>query len=229
LFALTTCIPTYAQDNYSDEQQSYSDEQQSNQQTSQRQSNQQRSDARRTIERYDENDDGMLQRVELPQDMRSSFSRLDRDKSGDLSASELREHGRRMQRSIVPVEVVCVWVSDVDQNPLSIKDLQSAYDTLQDLDENSDGQISRNELQQRRHQIASRWAKQVVNRLDQDDDGMVNEDEAQDSFLARQFDQVDNDSDGSISRQELQRSVASNRQGEQQETRAARRSQDQTR
>jgi Ca2+-binding EF-hand superfamily protein len=222
-------MSTYAQDNYSDEQQSYSDEQQSTQQMPQRQSNRQRSDARRMIERYDENDDGMLQRGELPQDMRSSFSQLDRDESGDLSASELREHGRRMQRSIVPVEVVCVWVSDVDQNRLSINDLQSAYDTLQDLDENNDGQISRNELQQRRQQIASRWAKQVVNRLDQDDDGMVDEDEAQDSFLSRNFGRLDGNEDGSISRQELQRSVASNRQDEQQETRAAQRSQDQTR
>jgi Ca2+-binding EF-hand superfamily protein len=222
LCAITVCIPTYAQNNNPNEQQS-------NQRASQTQSDRQRMDAQRMIDRFDEDGDSALQRSELPQDMRSNFSQLDRDQNGELSRSELREHARRMQRSIVPVEVVCVWVSDVDQGRLSINDLQTAYDTLQDLDEDNDGQISRRELQQRRQEIASRWARQVVNRLDQDDDGMVNQDEAEDSFLSRNFDQVDNNADGSISRQELRRSVASNRQSEQQQTRSAQRSQDQTR
>jgi Ca2+-binding EF-hand superfamily protein len=222
LCAITACVSTYAEENYSDEQQS-------KQQTSQTQSKRQRSDVRKMIERHDENGDGVLQRSELPQDMRSGFSRLDRDKNGELSANELRDHAGRMQRSIVPVEVVCVWVSDVDQGRLTINDLQTAYDTLMDLDENNDGQISRQELQQQRQQIASRWAKQVINRLDQDDDGLVDQEEAQDSFLARNFDRIDNNEDGSVSRQELQRSIASKQQDEQRQTRSAQRSQDQTR
>jgi Ca2+-binding EF-hand superfamily protein len=221
LCAITACISAYAQNDRS------SDQRQSNQQSSQTQANRQRSNAQQIIQRHDENGDGTLQRSELPQDMRSNFSQLDRDQNGKLSASELRAHSARKQRGITPVEVVCVWVSDADQGRLSVNELQTAYDTLLDLDENNDQQISRREVQQRRQEIASRWSKQVVNRLDQDDDGMVDQDEAKDSFMAGNFDQIDNNSDGSVSRQELQRSVTSNRQDEQPQSRSAQRSQNQ--
>lgn len=222
LCAMTACLPVYGQNQKQD---TYETDQQS----TQAKSDQQQSDARQMIDQYDENGDGMLQRSELPQNMRRNFSQLDRDKSGDLSASELRQHSRKMQSNTVPVEVVCVWVSDVDRGRLSLDDLQTAYDTLQDLDENNDGQISRNELQRRRQEIASRWSKQVVKRLDQDNDGQVDQEEARDSFLARQFDHVDRNGDGNISRQELQRSIASSQQNEQSGTRSAQRSQEQAR
>ena len=222
LSAVTLCSPIYAQN-------SRTNNQQSDQHSSRARSNRQQSDARRMVERYDNNDDGVLQKSELPQTMRGSFSRLDRDENGELSASELREHAKQMQRSIVPVEVVCVWVSDVDQGRLSMDDLQTAYDTLLEIDDNNDGKISQRELQQRRQELASKWAKQVINRLDENDDGLVDQDEAEESFIAGNFDRIDINEDGEISRNELQRNLASNQHGEQQENRSARRSEDHTR
>ena len=239
LFVLATCVPANAQNNYNDEgnrtnrqgaENRQSNRQSSRQQSDAQQSDRQQSDARKMIERHDENDDGVLQESELPRSMRDSFSQRDRNGNDELSASELREHARQMRRSIVPVEVVCVWVNDVDQGRLSVDDLQTAYETLSNIDDNGDGKISKSELQQRRQELASKWAKQVVSRLDENDDGQVNEDEAADSFVSRNFDQIDNNSDGKISRQELSSSLASTDRGQQEQgTRSARRSEDQTR
>jgi len=225
LCAVSACFPAHVLSKEKEK-----DNQQSNQETSRRmQSNRDRSDAQRMIERYDENDDGALERSELPRNMQSDLSRLDRNEDGKLSASELRDHARQMRRSVVPVEVVCIWVSDVDQGRLSINDLQNAYDTLNDIDENNDGKISKNELQQRRNELASKWVKQVVSRLDENDDGSIDEDEAEDSFLARRFDQFDTNGNGKISRQELKSTLTSNQGENRDQTRSARRSDDQTR
>ncbi len=188
--------------------------------------------AQHMINQYDENEDGVLERSELPRDKRSSFSKLDRDGNGKLTANELKQHAQNMKRRVVPVEMIYIWVSDANRGGLSLNDLQDAYDTLQDIDDNGDGQISRDELQQRRQEITSKWARTLLKRLDDNDDGQVSEDEAQGTSLARQFDQIDQNGNNEISRQELRKYLASDQnrnQGQEQDYRSARRSRDQSR
>jgi Ca2+-binding EF-hand superfamily protein len=159
--------------------------------------------ASQTIERFDENGDGALQRGELPDNLRTSFSRLDRNSDRKISSTELRQHARRMARRVIPLEVVYIWVNDADQGQLSLNELQDAYQTLQAIDRDGNGRLSSQELRQRREQNAERWTQTVINRIDDDDNGQISWQEARDTFLSNRFDSVDKNRDDRISRSEL--------------------------
>jgi Ca2+-binding EF-hand superfamily protein len=159
--------------------------------------------ASQMIERFDKNGDGALQRGELPENLRTSFARLDRNSDKKLSSTEIRQHARRMARRVIPLEVVYIWVSDADQGQLSLNELQDAYQTLQSIDRDGNGKLSSQELRQRREQNADRWTQTVMKRIDDNDNGQISLQEARDTFLANRFDRVDKNRDDRISRNEL--------------------------
>lgn len=171
------------------------------------------------IEDFDRNGDGVLQRDEMPRRMRNQIEFLDQNQDGKLTRQELRSHGRRAaadsdsqqaqkSRKVMPLEIVYVWISDADRSQISLSQLQRAYDTLQQIDDNGDGQLSRDELQQRRQEMHSRWAKMVTERLDQNDDQRISHEEAQNTGLAVTFSTFDQNDDGVLSQKELQQCLA---------------------
>jgi Ca2+-binding EF-hand superfamily protein len=162
--------------------------------------------AKQFINDFDDDNDGSLSRNELPRRLRNQFGRLDQNKDDQLTREELRQHTQSSQRRrpVQPIEFVYIWVSDADQGSLSLNELQRAYDTLQKIDKDGDGELARQELQACRQANLDRWARMVTTRLDENNDNQISEDEAQGSFLTGRFDEIDSDGDGKIQRSELQ-------------------------
>ncbi|REK10455.1 MAG: hypothetical protein DWQ37_16350 [Planctomycetota bacterium] len=161
------------------------------------------------IQDFDDDGDGALARRELPPRMRSEFDRLNRNDDDKLTKRELQQHGRRAERRrpMQPIEFIYVWVSDADLGHLSLNEVQRAYDTLQKIDKNGDGELTRSEVKTCRKANLAKWARMVTKRLDDNDDNQVSEQEAQGTFLTSRFDDIDDNGDGSISRKELQQCV----------------------
>jgi Ca2+-binding EF-hand superfamily protein len=173
--------------------------------------------AQHFIDDFDENDDGQLQRKELPPRMRDRFSSLDRDGDNRLSRQELFRHGQaaRSQRNpVAPLEFVYIWVTDADQGHLSLNELQRAYDTLQKIDQDGNGELARSELQACREANLSKWARMVTTRLDENDDDTISEQEAQGTFLTGRFDELDTNGDSRIDKQELKQCACPDAQSE---------------
>ncbi len=169
----------------------------------------------RLIDEFDQNNDGVLSRSELPRRLRAQFSQLDRDGDGHLTASELQRRQAAGQRGRhVPAEFIYIWVADEGNGQLSLDELQRAYGTLREIDENNDGQLSRSELRDRREQLQARWSRNLVNRLDENDDGKISQDEARQTLLGQRFDEIDRDGDGFVSRQELQQCLSGRESGQ---------------
>ena len=202
-----------------DEEQSTTSNQSAKDQSDQERTRQQESTARKFLDKYDENEDGILTQDELPRDMRDGFSRLDRNGDDEVTVAELRQHASRMQakKRAIPVEIIYIWATDADQGRMSRQDLQDAYETLREIDENDDGRISQAELRDRREQNATQWAKTILNRLDDDDDGQLAQDEVEGTFLGRRFDEVDKNSNDLISQRELQQCLLDGRSSESQD------------
>ncbi len=99
----------------------------------------------RFIDDFDENGDGELEKSELPPRMRAQFASLDRDGNKQISRRELSQHGRtaRQRGPVAPLEFVYIWVTDADQGHLSLHELQRAYDTLQKIDKDGNGELAR--------------------------------------------------------------------------------------
>jgi Ca2+-binding EF-hand superfamily protein len=116
--------------------------------------------ARQFIRNHDRNDDGYLMRSELPQRMYDDFARIDRNDDRYLSRSEIERvaqqdkanfsqrssNGSSTSQATQPARVVVVWVADVDDRQLDLGDLQQAYEKLQQVDDDGDGDISRGEV-----------------------------------------------------------------------------------
>lgn len=168
-------------------------------------------DPQQFIQDHDDDGDGQLDRQELPRRMRDQFERLDRNRDGSLTKEELSQHaGRVSQRQqALPLEVVYIWISDADRGHLSLNELQRAYDTLQKIDGDGNGELSQSELRTRQTQIASRWAKMIADRLDENDDGRVNKSEAEGTFSGTEFTKLDRNGNGGLSVDELQHCILS--------------------
>ena len=161
--------------------------------------------AQRFIAQYDEDGNGRLSRQELPRRMSQQFEQLDRNDDGQLSQSELRQHAGRMAHRAIPVEITYIWITDAQRGRLDLNDLQQAYQLLQRIDQNNDGQLARQELQERREQVVSQWISSLVDRADENGDNEISQSEARGTLLSRRFDRFDRNQDGHISRNELRR------------------------
>lgn len=159
------------------------------------------------IERYDENNDDQLSRNELPSNMRRTFDQLDRNGDGRVTRSELQQHAGTQQSGAQPVHITYVWVTSANQGQMNLNDLQQAYDLLQQIDHDGNGQISRRELRARRQEIVSNWVDSTFGKHDENDDGQISRDEAEATAMAQQFDQLDRNGNDRVSRGELQSSL----------------------
>jgi Ca2+-binding EF-hand superfamily protein len=172
------------------------------------------------IDRFDSDGNGALDREEASRWLRRRFDRLDRNGDNWVTANEL-ERGRRLgsvrapdqrqtsQRQSSPVEVVYIWVADLDRGTLSLNDLQSAYQTLQEIDGDGNGEITRSELQERRGEMLDRWAQRVLDRHDNNGDDRISRGEASGSQLEQMFGRLDGNGDDFVSNRELRRSLSS--------------------
>ncbi len=177
------------------------------------------------IRQHDQDEDNGLSRREMPRGMLEYFHDLDVDGDEHLSRSELQQHGQRMtqwldqqtnssanlpdvaaETRVIPVEVTYIWIMDADSGNVQLNDLQAAYELLRRLDGDSDGKITRDELQDRREQIASRWIDYGFERADSNADGVISREEANNTMLQERFDGLDRNGDEQLSRSELRRS-----------------------
>lgn len=168
------------------------------------------------IRQHDENDDGSLSRNELPSHLRQGFDRLDRDGNDRLSQRELRQHVEKSMAQQSPVQITYVWVLDADQGRVRLNDLQQAYDVLTQIDQDGDGDITREELRQRQQQVASRWIDGLFQQNDENNDDQLSRDEVSGSRLSRRFERLDRNGDDQLTRSELRQIVRQNEQGSQQ-------------
>jgi len=186
------------------------------------------SNADEFIRQNDEDEDTYLSRDEMPQGMLENFHDLDRDGDNYVGRGELQQHGRNMTQwmraahdtasqnrgndgatgsRVVPVEVTYVWIMDTDSGTVRLNDLQGAYDLLQRLDANNDGNITRSELRDRKQQVVSRWIEHGFNRLDENEDDAISRSEANQTMLQERFDRLDLDGDEELTRSELRRTA----------------------
>lgn len=162
-------------------------------------------DSKAFIKKYDKNNDGTLARDEMPEKMRKWYDRIDTDKDGKLTDAELRQHARRMWRS-APVEVVSIWVVEA-VDPLTVSEVQQAYESLRKLDSDNDGKITEKEIKAGYKEMVKKRIDAVVERYDTDDDGKVSKEEAEAGPLTRSFKQLDANGDGYIDRAEMEKAA----------------------
>jgi Ca2+-binding EF-hand superfamily protein len=138
--------------------------------------------------------------------MGGNFQQLDRNRDGYLTASELAQHANRMAQSgQTPVEVVYIWVTGANRGQPSLSDLQNAYAMLQKVDEDNDGHITRSELRDTQTKVASQMVENLFNRLDQNQDEEISQDEASGTLLGQRFNQLDTDNNGYLTSNELKK------------------------
>jgi Ca2+-binding EF-hand superfamily protein len=158
------------------------------------------------IKKHDSNNDDKLSRDELPSQLRSGFEDIDANDDGYLNKGELRQHAERQARRI-PVEVTYVWVLDTNRGRMKLHDLQQAYQTLREIDQNSDGEISREEVNARHKKMVSKWINHIFQENDENDDDELTAKEARQTDLSYRFNDLDRNHDGKLSRSELRQSM----------------------
>jgi Ca2+-binding EF-hand superfamily protein len=161
--------------------------------------------------------------LELPERMRSEFGQLDADNDGYLSRREIEKHAQQFSNTSVPVEVTYIWIMDADQGRVDLQQLQDSYSLLRKIDKNNDGQISRDELRDRREQVVSKWCDQCFKSHDKNDDGELSKSEARDTSFSEDFDKMDQNQDQMLTKSEIHRFVDNQmKQSDQQQSQARR-------
>jgi Ca2+-binding EF-hand superfamily protein len=159
----------------------------------------------------DKNNDGFLDRNELPADMRDSFQELDRNKDGKLNREELRTHAVRMSRP-QPVAITYVWVFEAEQNDLNRQELQEAYEFLRKLDGNNDGNIAKEEIQSAKKDVMTKWIDRRMKDFDTNTDGKLSRDEAN-RWIGLRFEKIDQNNDGFVTKDDLMRAATDRANG----------------
>lgn len=151
---------------------------------------------------FDKNGDGYLQRDELPPEYRPAFGRLDANKDGKISPSELTQGIAFLQPRRRPSDTVYMLIEMSDFDNDCHREVQRAYDILRLLDKNRDGQIDAAELKAGRERIVVNRVDFLVKQLDADKDGRISRDEAK-GRIRENFQEIDGNGDGFIERAEL--------------------------
>lgn len=107
----------------------------------------------------------------------------------------------------VPAEVTFGWMVAAQGGAQRLRELQHAYELLQQLDEDGDGHITRTELRDRIEHALARWIEYGFERLDADGDDALSRSEAARSMLQERFDRLDANGDGLLTRSELRQSA----------------------
>lgn len=164
-------------------------------------------DEMKYLERYDVNKDGVLDRTELPANLRERFEQLDANKDGKLSSVELRKGAALLQPARRPADVLVVLIEMSDCDECCVEELQHFYSRLRKLDQNNDGQLSADELASARKILLGERVDVLIKDLDRDQDGRVSRDEAR-GYIRKDFERLDGDRDGFVSREEFLRAGA---------------------
>jgi len=159
------------------------------------------------LKKYDKNNDGKIDRNELPADKRGAFDRIDRNKDGKLDRDELQAHSRRMRQGGRPAEVVHFWVIEAEENAPTLQELQEAYDFLRKLDRDHNGKITRDDITAARNKLIDERTDAIINELDTNKDGKISRSEAEGTFLEECFDRVNQNRDDGLTRQEIRRAL----------------------
>lgn len=189
-------------------------------------SDQQRPSPQQYIGRFDEDENGSLSRQEASRWLTERFDMFDRDANGQINERELEQARMRSSRKsgspakTSPVDVVYIWVADLDRGHLKLEDLQSAYRTLRRVDQNDDGRITRAEVQERNEEMLRRWGNEFLDRNDSNEDGQLSRNESSGTAVEQAFERIDRDGNGQITDQELFQTIQnrSSRSGQQQDS-----------
>jgi len=159
-------------------------------------------DVARFIKEHDHNNDGFLQREELPQEMRGNFGRIDTNKDGKLSPQELQRGFAYLQPQRRPSDLVFVLIEMSDCDECCAEELQRLYDVLRQMDKDRDGKIDPTELKAARERCVTDRVDVLMKALDRNKDGKISREEAR-GLIREHFDRIDRNGDGFINRQEL--------------------------
>jgi len=171
-----------------------------------------RFDAARFLKDHDKNGDGKLSKDELPAVAQKEFEHIDANKDGFITQDELQQHADRMARQRPQLVEVVFYSIDFSDEPVSVQELQTAYDQLRKLDKNNDGKIDESELKVFREQRKKERIDSIFTALDRNGDGKISKDEAR-GLWADNFTQLDKNGDGFLDRQEVE-AAASHRTGQ---------------
>lgn len=193
------------------QQQQQRQQQQHQQQQQQRQQQQglqayQGLSAQQFLKQHDKNNDNSLSQEELPEVQRRAFRRIDTNSDNKLSLAELQAHGNRMQR-MRPVGVTYIWIVESDRDQHSLKDLQQSYQLLRRLDQNNDGQITKQEIQQARKDLVKEHIQAFIQEADENNDQKISHDEAQGFLCESDFSRLDQNQDQHLTREELMNAI----------------------
>ncbi len=165
-----------------------------------------RFDLERFLKDYDKNQDGRLTRDELPPELRPAFDRIDADKDGKVSRTELERGAAHLQPARRHSDLIHVLIEMSGCDDACHGEVQRAYDILRKLDKNKDGKIDPDELKAARLRIIEDRVDYLFAELDKNKDSKISRDEAQ-GMLRQDFDEIDRDKDGFIDREELTRAA----------------------
>jgi|GEM_PF-2780185 len=161
-----------------------------------------RFDAARFIKDHDKNGDGKLSKDELPPKLQDDFSKIDANGDGFITADELQKYAHKMAHRRPELVEVVLYAVDIEE-PLTLKELQAAYDQLRKLDTNHDGKIDEAELKTYREQRKKERIDAIFDTLDKNKDGKISKDEAR-GFWADDFDKLDTNKDGFLEKNEVE-------------------------
>ncbi len=171
-----------------------------------------RFDIDQLIKDYDRNNDGFLQRGEVPGYLRDHFDQLDTNKDGKLSREELENGVAYLQPRRRPSDFLFILIESSDCDDDCSGEIQRVYDVLRQLDKNKDGRIDPEELKAARQVMLEERVDNIIKELDSNNDGRISRDEAR-GPIKRNFDKLDTNKDGVIDRAELLRAASERIQG----------------
>jgi len=169
-----------------------------------------RFDAARFIKDHDKNGDGKLSKEEMPATAQSEFAQIDTNKDGFITKDELQQHATRMAQQRPQLVEVIFYTIDFPEEPVTMQELQTAYDQLRKLDKNNDGKIDESEVKNFREQRKKERTEAIISALDRNGDGKISKDEAR-GLWADNFAQLDKNGDGVLDRQEIEAACAMKR------------------
>lgn len=159
-------------------------------------------DLKQFLQEHDKNQDGTLDKAELPVRFHDRFAHLDKNKDGRITLEELEQQAALLQPPRRPADVLVVLLEMSDCDECCVEELQLFYSQLRKLDRDNDGKLSPEELAVGRKELVGQRVDHLLKNLDSNKDGRLGREETR-GYLQKDFDQIDTNRDGSLTREEL--------------------------